>query len=115
MTAAVLDSFRDQLAEAMFADHYGYPHSESGVLWDSFRAQYESRADALLPVVAAEVEARVQAAAVQRAAEELELAAVLTVPSQDTSEEVREALLRRADDLRAGAAVVAQPTTGATS
>ena len=37
----------------------------------------------------------------ERAAAALELAGVLTVPSQDTSEEVREALFRRADALRA--------------
>jgi hypothetical protein len=37
----------------------------------------------------------------QRAAYELELAGVLTVPSQDTSEEVREALFRRADEIAA--------------
>lgn len=37
--------------------------------------------------------------AAQRAVQELELAGVLTIPSQDTSEEVREALFRRADEI----------------
>lgn len=55
----------------------------------------------LMPVVAEHVAA------------ELDLVAVLTVPAEDTAEDVREALFRRADYLRA--AVLAPPTTERTT
>lgn len=71
------DDVRQQLAHAAY---------DAG-----FHAPPLALINALLPTVLA------------LAAAELELAAVLTVPSEDTSEEVREALFRRADTLRADA------------
>jgi hypothetical protein len=72
VTAAVPDPrFRDQLAEALYAVNWcnsNYPGTPGCDCLDAHRRR---QADALMPTIAAEVEARVQAAANQRAAEEL--------------------------------------------
>lgn len=68
MTPTVPDPFRDQLAEALAIRLARGVGAAGPVLCGEI-------ADALLPLIAAEVEARVQAAANQRAAEELRAAA----------------------------------------
>ncbi len=61
---------RERLAEAMFADNYGYTPTEASSLWQAARGEYEARADALLPVVDALADERA-ADALEQAGEDL--------------------------------------------
>lgn len=113
------NSTRDQLAETLTAHEQMRGSLKDGLAvrcscgWiqrgvytdESTAAHRRHVADALLPVV--------ERIANEWAAEALELAAVLTVPSQDTAEDVREALFRRAEELRAATSTeeTAEPST----
>lgn len=77
-------------------DALGYRGRTYGEIPGSFVYHVDAVAQAL-----ADQRARYERIAGQRTVEALELAAVLTVPSEDTAADVRDALLRRADALRA--------------
>lgn len=68
----VPDPFRDQLAEALWLAQPEYFVSPWAEISETTRERYRAKVDALLPLI----EARVQATANQRAAEELREAAL---------------------------------------